>query len=127
MYSLLTAVNCTKRGQKILTPAHTQLIRVCLKSQQLSVAKRVLDDPIFGIDPELTGLVTMDFLLYFYYGGLVYTALKEFDRAAEFFIQCINTPSESSAVPHRMGGVQRLCIVQLFLSNGPMRAFRVET
>ena len=103
-----------------LPPAHAQLIRVCLKSQQLSVAKQILDDPIFGIDPEHTGLETKDFLLYFYYGGLAYAALKDYDRSAEFFVQCINTPSDSEAVSSiAVEAFKRLCVVQLFLSRGP--------
>ena len=117
---LRRAIACAQRGQKVLTPAHTQLIRVCLKSRQLSIAKQILDDPIFGINPEHTGLETKDFLLYFYYGGLAYAALKDFDRAAEFFIQCINMPSESDAVSSiAVEAFKRLCIVQLFLSRGP--------
>tara|TARA_B100000795_G_C22622321_1_gene369353 strand:- start:5 stop:787 length:783 start_codon:yes stop_codon:yes gene_type:complete len=82
-------------GEAILTPCHTELIRICLKSQQIAgVAKNVLDTPIYSIDPNNTGLQTKDFLLYYYYGGLAYSSLKEWESAVNFFSQCINTPAD---------------------------------
>lgn len=32
-------------------------------------------------------------LLYYYYGGMIYTAMKDFDRALYFFEVCVTTPA----------------------------------
>lgn len=40
------------------------------------------------------------FLLYYYYGGMIYTATKNYDRAQYFFRVCITTPA--LAVSHIM-------------------------
>ena len=42
----------------------------------------------------------MYLLLYYYYGGCIYTALKQFERALFFFEVCITTPT--AAVSHIM-------------------------
>lgn len=33
------------------------------------------------------------FLLYYYYGGMIYTAMKDYDRALYFFEVCVTTPA----------------------------------
>jgi COP9 signalosome complex subunit 3 len=118
---LTNASRAVANGEAILTPCHQELIRMCLKSQQLTIVKPMLDTPIFGIHPKNTGLKSKDFLLYFYYGGLAYSAMKEWESAVTFFTQCINTPADcvSSIVveAHKFW-----CIVSLFLNKGPAQA-----
>lgn len=33
------------------------------------------------------------FLLYYYYGGMIYAAMKDYDRALYFFEVCVSTPA----------------------------------
>jgi hypothetical protein len=40
---------------------------------------------VFDINPEATGVTARDTLLYFYYGGLLLTGLKNFPKALIFF------------------------------------------
>jgi len=47
----------------------------------------------FKIDPEITGIESVDTRLYFYYGGICYLAMKKFDKALQFFEATISTPA----------------------------------
>lgn len=42
---------------------------------------------------DLTNHDAKYFLLYYYYGGMIYAAIKNFDRALYFFEICISTPA----------------------------------
>lgn len=44
------------------------------------------DQPIFSVDPAATGLTPVQFLRYFYYGGVVYTGVKQWKRALDSFL-----------------------------------------
>ena len=46
----------------------------------------MLDVDIYEVDPSKTGMVPRDFLLYCYYGGMIYVGEKRFNRAMAFFM-----------------------------------------
>jgi hypothetical protein len=41
--------------------------------------------PTYEVEPRSTGLVALDVLRYFYYGGMVFVGLKRFTDALDFF------------------------------------------
>ena len=45
-----------------LTPVHTDFVLVCLKAKAYSAAAAVLDVPVLEVQPEVTGLATLDML-----------------------------------------------------------------
>ena len=56
------------------------------------------------------------FLLYYYYGGMIYTAVKNYDRAQYFFRVCITTPA--LAVSHIMlESFKKYILVSLILEG----------
>lgn len=56
------------------------------------------------------------FLLYYYYGGMIYTAVKNYDRAQYFFRVCITTPA--LAVSHIMlEAFKKYILVSLILEG----------
>eukprot|EP00771_Trimastix_marina_P004192 gnl/Trimastix_PCT/939.p1 GENE.gnl/Trimastix_PCT/939~~gnl/Trimastix_PCT/939.p1 ORF type:complete len:432 (-),score=118.20 gnl/Trimastix_PCT/939:63-1178(-) len=78
-------------NEHTLTPLHMLLAKHCLLSKCYHEARAVLDRDV--TDVANTGLVPVDILLYFYYGGMVYIGLKDFRRATLFLSQCMTTPA----------------------------------
>jgi COP9 signalosome complex subunit 3 len=76
-----------------ITPQHCLLLKVCLKAKCYKAALPVLEANAFGVDPAKTGVESVDIRLYYYYGGLVYTGLKQFKKAQEFFLNVISFPA----------------------------------
>ncbi|XP_046610346.1 COP9 signalosome complex subunit 3 [Neodiprion virginianus] len=78
-----------------LTSIHADLCQLCLLSKCFKPALEFLDTDITGISQEGGQFEPKYFLLYYYYGGMIYTALKNYNRALYFFEVCITTPAMS--------------------------------
>jgi len=76
-----------------LTPQHCQLALACVLSKTYKTALPMLDNFVFQIEPDLTGVRSEDTRLYFYYGALCYIAAKQWTRAAEFCEIVISAPA----------------------------------
>ncbi|KAH8398358.1 hypothetical protein KR215_008865 [Drosophila sulfurigaster] len=92
-----------------LTPIHADLCQLSLKAKHFNVVLPFLDTDITDIStvaaecknqqqqqPQHTLDANNDakyFLLYYYYGGMIYTAVKNYERALYFFEVCITTPA----------------------------------
>jgi len=68
----------------LLTPIHCDYVRICLKAKCYKVALAVLSD-IFEINPSYNRLTPQQYLEYFYYLGMIYCGVKQFDDAQEMF------------------------------------------
>ncbi|KAH8037435.1 hypothetical protein HPB51_009990 [Rhipicephalus microplus] len=68
-----------------LTSIHADLCQLCLLAKCLKPALQFLDVDITDISRENDQYDAKHFLLYFYYGGMIYTALKNYERALYFF------------------------------------------
>uniref|UniRef100_A0A6U4WDP4 COP9 signalosome complex subunit 3 n=1 Tax=Hemiselmis andersenii TaxID=464988 RepID=A0A6U4WDP4_HEMAN len=62
-----------------LTPLHHQLLLLSLLSKCFNPALEVLEGRVVRVSKE--GMQARDVLLYIYYGGMVFAAVKRFDRA----------------------------------------------
>ncbi|GFO38065.1 cop9 signalosome complex subunit 3 [Plakobranchus ocellatus] len=97
-----------------LTSIHGSLCQLCLLSKNMKPALRFLDIDITEISREGGRLDAKDYLLYYYYGGMIYTALKNYDRALYFFEIAVTTPSV--AVSHiMMEAYKKFTLVSLIL------------
>lgn len=76
-----------------LTSIHADLCQLCLLSKCFKPALEFLDIDVTGINQEEGQFDSKYFLLYYYYGGMIYTALKNYDRALYFFEVCVTTPA----------------------------------
>jgi len=76
-----------------ITPQHYMYILACIKARCYKYAFTLLDLNPFSIEPSKTGIESIDVRLYFYYGGIVYTALKNFKQAQDFFLNVISFPA----------------------------------
>lgn len=76
-----------------LTPQHAQFARACITAKCYKVALPILDQFVYLIDPKLSGIKSEDTRLYYYYGGICYIALKQWEKALEFFETVISAPA----------------------------------
>ena len=79
------AIRKLQQVSTALTPVHSDLAKLCLVSKCFSPALPFLDTDINIISKENGQFDAIYLLLYYYYGGCIYTALKNFDRALFFF------------------------------------------
>ena len=83
-----------------LTSIHADICQLCLLSKNLKPALPFLDTDVTDISKENGQYDAKHFLLYYYYGGMIYTGLKNYERALYFYEVAITTPS--MAVSHIM-------------------------
>ena len=83
MRLLQQAIQYVRKSPEQLTPLHPQFLKLCLKSKYYQVAECLVNDEIFCIDEK--SVKPIDYMTYFYYGGMVYTGLKRFTRAVYFY------------------------------------------
>ncbi|KAG0068254.1 COP9 signalosome complex subunit 3 [Linnemannia elongata] len=77
-----------------LTMIHPLLAKTCLLAQSVKDILPILDNDISDVKPQQTHINYKDFLLYHYYGGMIYAFLKKFERAVEFFKLAVSAPAE---------------------------------
>ena len=98
-----------------LTPVHADLIMLCLLDRKYSHARKILDQTILEIHPNRTGVTPKDYLLYYYYGGMVYIGLTQFERAFEFLQTCITTPCVTTLNAIMVEAFKKFVFVSLIL------------
>jgi len=84
----------------VLTSAHSDLAKLCLKARCFGPILPVLDTDITQINKEGDHMDAAYVLLYYYYGGSIYLAIKEYEKALYFFEVAVTCPT--SAVSHIM-------------------------
>lgn len=91
---LLNGIECCSHGRvQRLTPIHSVVFQLCLMTECLSVAEKLLSHNWLIECPEEYCLTSRDILLYFYYGGMICAGLRRYDKAMDMFVSAIVTPS----------------------------------
>ncbi|XP_055308668.1 COP9 signalosome complex subunit 3 [Sitodiplosis mosellana] len=91
---LAQAVDKIRLFDSQLTPVHADLF-------QLSLCAKVFNPALKFLDIDITAISTTEdnnhdakyFLLYYYYGGMIYSAVKNYERALYFFEVAVSTPA----------------------------------
>lgn len=123
--SLRAAIQKVSTSSEHLTPIHADFLQVCLLAKAYSAALPVLEQDILEIDPNSTGLTPQDFLRYFYYGGNIYTGLKEYKKALEMYKLALSTPAYAlSAIV--LESYKKFVLVSL-LANGTVESLPKAT
>jgi COP9 signalosome complex subunit 3 len=104
-----------------LTSVHADLCQLCLLAKCLKPALEFMDVDITDISKEGGHYDAKHFLLYYYYGGMIYTALKNYDRALYFYEIAITTPS--MAVSHIMLEAYKKYIMVSLILHGKVMNF----
>lgn len=68
-------------------------VQSCIQSKCYKAALSVIDHFVYEIDPSKTAIEAVETRLYFYYGGMVFIALKQFEKALEYFDIVISAPA----------------------------------
>lgn len=84
-----------------LTAIHADWLQVSLLARAYTRAGRVLSTTTvlkLG-DVRVNGFTQSDYLRFWYYGGLVWTGLKDYGRAITYFEQCFSAPAVALSAP----------------------------
>lgn len=113
---IATAITKIQTSTLQLTSLHADLMQLCLLAKCFKPAFRFLEENITDIVKEDIQIDSKQFLLYFYYGGMIYTALKKFDRALFFYEIAITTPA--SDISYIMLAAYKKFILVSLLEHG---------
>lgn len=116
---LLRAIQKIQIHSTQLTSIHADLCQLCLLSKCFKPALPILDNDITAINQEGNQFDTKYFLLYYYYGGMIYTAVKNLDRALYFFEVAVTTPA--MAVSHIMLEAYKKYILVSLILHGKVQ------
>eukprot|EP00039_Didymoeca_costata_P024555 m.10643 g.10643 ORF g.10643 m.10643 type:complete len:431 (-) comp4300_c0_seq1:304-1596(-) len=96
---LLAAVQKIQKTPQHLTAVHPSFLKTCILAKCYHIAERVLKtDALYlpGKEGSKDNSFTIEsLLLWGYYGGIVYIALSDFDRALQFFSIVLTAPAET--------------------------------
>jgi hypothetical protein len=83
---LKIAITKLRPNSESLTPLHADFLQMCLLAKDYRAALPVLGDEVLALaHPENYNLKARDVLRFFYYGGMIFTGVKDFGKALEFF------------------------------------------
>nr|XP_031323283.1 COP9 signalosome complex subunit 3 isoform X1 [Camelus dromedarius] len=97
---LRQAIDKMQMNTNQLTSVHADLCQLCLLAKCFKPALPYLDVDMMDICKENGAYDARHFLCYYYYGGMLYTGLKDFERALYFYEQVVALPA--MAVSHIM-------------------------
>uniref|UniRef100_A0A8C4QEB6 COP9 signalosome complex subunit 3 n=1 Tax=Eptatretus burgeri TaxID=7764 RepID=A0A8C4QEB6_EPTBU len=113
---LRQAIDKMQMNSTQLTSIHADLCQLCLLAKCFKPALPYLDVDITDICKENGAFDAKHFLCYYYYGGMIYTGLKNFERALYMYEQAIATPA--MAVSHIMLEAYKKFIVVSLILHG---------
>jgi COP9 signalosome complex subunit 3 len=94
MKYLLAGLEKFRISSEYLTPLHADYLCLCLKAKNYKAGYNLIESSkIFDINPDVTGLQPRDMLLYYYYGGMIYIGLKQFEKALRSFDTALSVPA----------------------------------
>ena len=76
---------------------HADLYQLCLLCQWFEPALTYLETDIVDINRENAKFDVKHLLLAYYYGGMIYACIKQFDRAANLFENVITVPATATS------------------------------
>ena len=82
---LILSETCVPKEETVISPFHTLLFQACLEAINYRAALPILDREVFVVKPKKTALNVENYMLYFYYGGLINVGLKRYEKALECF------------------------------------------
>nr|CAD7589576.1 unnamed protein product [Timema genevievae] len=103
-----------------LTSVHADLCQLCLLAKCFKPALDILNIDVTSISQEGNQFDAKYFLLYYYYGGMIYAAMKNYDRALYFFEVAITTPA--LAVSHVMLEAYKKYILVSLILHGRVQS-----
>nr|CAG4646201.1 EOG090X04TU [Macrothrix elegans] len=97
---LARAIHKARMNETQLTSLHASLLQLCLMAQNLKPSLEFINGDTTEINPENGYFDAKHFLLYYYYGGVINAAMKNYDKSLYGFEVALTTPA--SAISHIM-------------------------
>ncbi|KAI9312255.1 hypothetical protein BX666DRAFT_868065 [Dichotomocladium elegans] len=72
-------------------------LQACLLAKMYRYPLAILDMDIEDVDPQAHAISIKSFLLYHYYGAMIYIGNKNFDRALDFLILVLSAPAQTAS------------------------------
>ena len=94
---LYRAIGLIRREPGQLLSIHSDLYQLSLLCQWFEPALTYLDTDIIDINEENGKFDVKYLLLAYYYGGMIYACIKQFDRAANFFENVVTVPATATS------------------------------
>uniref|UniRef100_A0A3P8QQI2 COP9 signalosome complex subunit 3 n=1 Tax=Astatotilapia calliptera TaxID=8154 RepID=A0A3P8QQI2_ASTCA len=116
---LKQAIDKMQMNTNQLTSVHADLCQLCLLAKCFKPALPFLEVDMMDICKENGAYDAKHFLCYYYYGGMIYTGLKNFERALYFYEQAITTPA--MAVSHIMLEAYKKYILVSLILHGKVQ------
>uniref|UniRef100_A0A8C1A1T9 COP9 signalosome complex subunit 3 n=2 Tax=Cyprinus carpio TaxID=7962 RepID=A0A8C1A1T9_CYPCA len=116
---LKQAIDKMQMNTNQLTSVHADLCQLCLLAKCFKPAVPFLELDMMDICKENGAYDAKHFLCYYYYGGMIYTGLKDFERALYCFEQAITTPA--MAVSHIMLEAYKKYILVSLILHGKVQ------
>jgi len=108
-----------------LTTVHADLLQLSLASKNFTIALDVLANEVLDIHKPFNAKFDSKFLLsYFYYGGCIYAAMKEYQSALFFFEQALSAPA--SVISQIMIESYKKFILISLISTGNLDLFYLQ-
>ncbi|KAF2068109.1 hypothetical protein CYY_010565 [Polysphondylium violaceum] len=100
----------------ILSPAHTNFLQLVILSKCYHIALPLIESNITSINPDQSGIAIQHILCYYYYAGIIFTALKKYKSAAESFKFVFTAPASAlSAIA--IEAYKKFVLVNLIISG----------
>lgn len=113
---LQKAITKIQIHQNQLTFIHADLCQLCILAKCFKPALKFLDVEVNSIAKDMGQAEVKYFLLYYYYGGMIYAALKNWDRSLYFFEVCLTTPAMAVSMI-MMEAYKKYVLVSLILDG----------
>lgn len=98
IHLLSQAISKLQTQEFQLTPIHADFCLLCLDAKCLNPALPILDTIYTKLrTTDNKSEDSKNIVLFFYYGGLIYTAIKNFERASYFFEVVITMPAVTAS------------------------------
>lgn len=117
MKTLTTGIERLRINSDYLTPLHADYLMLCLKGKFYKAGFNLIERcKILDVDPNVTGCTPRDMMLYYYYGGMIYTGLKKFEKAIRFFENTLQVPAAGMS-SIMVESYKKLVLVTLLLNG----------
>ncbi|EKX55201.1 hypothetical protein GUITHDRAFT_98981 [Guillardia theta CCMP2712] len=87
---LCVGISKVRPSPEHLTSIHADLLQLCLVAKVFKPALPIVSQRILYVTKDC--VQPRDFLLYYYYGGMLYTALKDYNKALDMFQLAFTMP-----------------------------------
>lgn len=109
----------------ILTPIHSDLLYVAIKSKSYSAVQTIIETPLTQLAARQCGVDALDYLSYYYYSGVAFCALKNFSKACESFHLALSIPT--TVISAIQIAAYKKYILAALLNHGEMPALHSKT